>query len=419
MADNNSSNNRRNVTGSYPGATGSYRPVYKPTGESDINARSKSVKEGEKKSRPPKKENFDFKLWFSQDNVKGFLKQVAYYGCIIAASVLLTIGIVNVANDIFAFIKPDESHIVSIEQGSSVKTIASALDEAGVIDHPFVFRMYSKLKKADGSYQYGDYTLNSNLGYDQIISKLKKVSVQAETVTITIEEGWTQDDIVDYLTSNDYVSATELDNALNTYDYKEFDFVQNLPKRRCRLEGYLISGEYEISVGESAVSIVSKILTRFKETVLTDTNLAAIETSGMSLDEVITLASLVYKECNSADMYKSAVAVIKNRIASTDNTFLSLTSPINYVLAAPKTVMSSDDKRTASTYNTYIFSGLPTGPICNPSVVAIDATLYPESSAYMYFISDGEKSYFSISLDEHMQNLAKCSDTRKGTNTIE
>lgn len=415
MADNNSTNNRRNVTGSYPGVTGSYRkPQQTPV------TRSEAVKQDRKKTEHPKKEGFDFKQWFSKDNVRDFMRQLRYYGIIVAVSLLLTFGIVSAANDVFAFIKPDESIIVSVAQGDSVSAISKALADAGVIEHPILFRLYSKLKKADASYQYGDYTLNSNLNYDQIISKLKKISVQAQTVTVTVDSGWTQDEIANYFVSQKYVTAADMEYALNSYEYnsKEFDFISDLPERRCRLEGYLPAGEYVISVGESAVSIVSKMLTRFKETVLTEANLTLINASTMSLDEIITTASLVNAECDSESMYKGAAAVIMNRLASADNNFLNLTSPINYVLSSPKAVLNADDKRTASRYNTYLYSGLPTGPICNPSLNAISAVLAPETSAYMYFISDGENSYFSTTLEEHTKNLEKCSKGCKGTNTI-
>ncbi len=418
MADKNSSNKRKNVTGAYPGVTGSYRSKssYPNSAPKNVTARSESVKNNNKKNN----DKFDFKLWFSSDNVQAFLKQLRFYGICVALALLFTAGIISVANDAFAFIKPDETIVVNIEQGASTSAIGKALKKAGVIDHPFVFRLYSKLKHADGKYQYGDYSLNSNLGYDQIISKLKKASVQAETYTVTIPEGSTQDEIIEILTAskNRKVSITDLENALNNYEFDEYEFVKELPSRRCRLEGYLPYGEYEFYVGESAVSMVEKMLERFKETVLTEQNSQLITASGMKLDEVITLASLIEAECDSKDMYKGAAAVLFNRLKSETDNFLQLTSSINYALPSPKTTFTETDKRTESEYNTYLYSGLPKGPVCNPSIDAVNAVLSPESSAYLYFISDGEKSYFSSTLEEHNSNLKKAAKTAKGTNTI-
>lgn len=414
----------RNVTGSYPGVTGTYKPhsAYPegtmPTGSvhGSAESRSEKIRNSANESKPHKK-GFDFRLLFSGDNNREFLRQLRYYGLIVLASLLLTFGIVSLSNDVFAFVKRDESIIVTVEQGVSTKKIASALKKAKVIDHPLVFRLYCKLKKADGKFQYGDYSLNSNLAYDQIISALKKPSVQAESFTVNIEPGSTQDEIVSYLTSNKYASAEELENALNKYDYDKFEFVKDLPDRRCRLEGYLPSGEYEFFVGESAVSMISKMLTRFEETVLTDENKELIKASGKTTDEIITLASLVQAECDNANDYAHAASVLQNRLASGTG-FLQLTSPINYVLSAKKTQLTADDRQTDSDYNTYIYAGLPKGPVCNPTAEAVRAVLSPSGSDDMYFISDGENTYFAKDKESHMKNLKGLPATVKGTDTV-
>lgn len=474
MADN--KRQKKNITGSYPGVTGSYsspkkearefttpgidRPIYPnydftktssppPVTDDegtrvDLKKATRAVSGSEqeeptrldmaqvrkKKTPPPKSETvkksaekpqqggFEFKKWFSSDNVKRYLVQVRFYGIILIISLLLTFGIVNVANDVFAFVKADKSIVVNIPQGGSTMDIAKALDKAGVIEHPYIFRLYSNLKKADGTFQYGDYTLNSNLGYDQIISKLKRASVQAETVTFTVPVGATQDDIVTMLTSGKFFSAEDLDNALNEYQYEEHAWVQELPERRCRLEGYLVAGDYEMSKGESAVTVVGRMLTRFEETVLTDANTALIAASGLTTDEVVTMASLLQAECDIAALYKPAAAVLFNRMRSEVPMYLQLTSPINYVLAQPKVQLTPDDKRTDSEYNTYLYTGLPTGPICSPTLEAIDAVLVPDVSENMYFISDGESYYYAVTADEHEANLKKASDTAKGTDVI-
>ena len=401
-----------NVTGSYPGITGTYKPhsaypssnaasgARKPQSagaqqHKSVNARSEAVRKGaggaaEDKPQGAQKRGFDFKLWFSKENNRAFLKQLRYYGLIVLAALLLTFGIITVSNDVFAFIKPDESIIVTIEQGGGTPAIAKALKKAGVIEHPLIFRLYSKLKKADGKYQYGDYTLNSNLAYDQIISAL---------------------------ISEKRVAAAELEHALNEYESEEFEFIADLPDRRCRLEGYLPAGEYEFYVGESAVSIVEKMLTRFEETVLTEENKAKIEKSGMSLDDIVTLSSLVFAECSDEGAFKGVARVLLNRLAD-ENGLLQLTSTINYVLAAKKTEFTTDDKKTDSEYNTYIYAGLPTGSVCTPTLAAINAVLEPEESSNKYFVSDKDKTYFASTLEEHNANLKKVSKSAKGTDTI-
>lgn len=391
--------------------TGTYKPrsAY-PQGAAP---RSEQVRTAEKKQQ--KKGDFDFRSWFSKENNKLFLRQLRYYGLIVIAALLLTFGIINVGNDVFAFIKEDRSAIVTIEQGASLKTIASALKNAGIIEHPLVFRLYCKLKKR-GGFQYGDYTLNSNLDYEQIISALRKASVQAESYTFTLEAGVTQDDVVAQLTSDKRVTATELDNALKEYDYG-YDFLSGLPERRCRFEGYLTPGDYELFVGESAVSVIGKMLARFEETVLTDDNKKLIADNKLSLDEIITLASLVQAECPDPAEYRHVASVLLNRLKNEEG-LLQLTCTINYVLATKKTAFTLDDRRTVSEYNTYVYAGLPKGPVCSPSPEAIAAVLDPAISADLYFICDGGKTYYAVTAEEHQANLKKVTANAKGTDTI-
>lgn len=503
MADNNSTNNK-NVTGSYPGVTGSYKKQSRVTGTASFNKtiqnnsdtiridpvssrqknsdtiqidpvkkvtgtyetlKTSSVEktapqpkqdfgtiridpvapsssfypeelmakpdqeeqlpeEQNKKTRSQKikeqqnQDGFKWKMLFSKENNKGFWVQIRFYGLILLVSIFLSICVINISNDVFAFIKKDEVAVVTIPKGMSTLDVGKTLEKAGVIEHPNIFRLYCKLKKAEGKFQYGDYSLNSNFSYDQIISKLKKTSVQAETVKVVIPEGATQDDIVEILTAGKYTNITELDNALNTYEFEEYEFLKNIPERRCRLEGYLPAGEYELYVGESAVSIVSKMLDRFQKNVLTEQNKKLIKKSGKSIDDIITTASLIQAECTNSADYKKVASVIANRLSSPTANRLNLTSPINYVLPEAKKTLSPDDKKTDSKYNTYIYSGLPEGPVCNPTLAAIEAVLNPESTAYNYFISDGEKTTFSSTEAEHKSALEKASNTAKGTDVI-
>lgn len=144
-----------NVTGSYPGVTGTYKPhsAYPSSNtaagakktqsagtrqQKPINERSEAVRNGtdsaaKDKAPDAQKRGFDFKLWFSRENNRAFLKQLRYYGLIVLAALILTFGIITVSNDVFAFIKPDESIIVTIEQGGGTPAIAKALKKAALL----------------------------------------------------------------------------------------------------------------------------------------------------------------------------------------------------------------------------------------------------------------------------------------------
>lgn len=403
-------NRRRNITGSYPGATGSYR------------SSSASKPEAPKPEREPvpvkKKKEFDFKLWFSQDNVKAFMRELRYYGIIVAVSLVLTGIIVSVANDVFAFIKPDESVIVTIAEGGSAKAAAKALKDAGVIEYKGLFTLWCKIRKADGTFKSGDYTFNKDYDYDRLISKLKRAPTDTKTVNITVAMGDTQDSVIEKLEAAELASLTELETAFNKAEYKEFEFVKEVKDRRCRLEGYIPAGEYEFFVGQSANSIVTEFLSRFEELVLTEENQKLIKDSKKTLDDIIITASLIEAECDNAEDYKTVASVISNRLASEQDNFLMLTGPINYILENKKQALTLDDKKSDSEYNTYMYSGLPAGPICSPSVEAISAVLSPETSDYLFFTSSGEETHFFSNETEHRKYVDKLKMFVKGTDTI-
>ncbi len=421
----------KNITGSYPGAAGGYHIKNDSdnaggytvdndipranTGE--INRRSQAVRSSKDQKKAPGGK-FDFKALFSSENMKAFYKHLAFYGCIVLVSLLLAFGIITVANDVYAFIKPNEEIVVSIPEGSSTSDIASTLKGSGVIDHPFVFKLYSRLKKADGQYQFGEYTLNSNMTYDEIISELKKSSVQKESVKFTIPEGYEQNQIVDLLVEKGYCERDSLEDALQNHEY-DYDFLKDLPERRDRLEGYLFPDTYEIYVGEDAVSIVNRMLKNFETKVLTDENKKLIEKSDLSLDELITLASIVEREGQAAEELPKVASVFYNRLNSPTYSYLESCATIQYVLPERKEVLSIADTKTDSPYNTYMHKGLPPGPISCPGLAAISAVLEPETTDYYYFVSNKDGTHlFAKTYSEHLANIERAGSSSSGTGTV-
>lgn len=423
---------KKNITGSYPGASGGYHsnPDIEQersyvsddnipranTGE--INRRSQAVRNSADAKQKKSAGKFDFKALFSSENMKAFYKHFAFYGCIVLVSLLLAFGIINVANDVYAFIKPNEEIVVSIPEGSSTSNIASTLKGSGVIDHPFIFKLYSRLKKADGQYQFGEYTLNSNMTYDEIIKELKKSSVQKESVKFTIPEGYEQNQIVDLLVEKGYCDRDSLEDALQNHQY-DYDFLKDLPERRDRLEGYLFPDTYEIYKGEDAVSIVNRMLKNFETKVLTDENKKLISKSDLSLDELITLASIVEREGQAAEELPKVASVFYNRLNSTTYSYLESCATIQYVLPERKEVLSIADTKTDSPYNTYMHKGLPPGPISCPGLAAIQAVLEPETTDYYYFVSNKDGTHlFAKTYNEHLENVKKAGSSSAGTGTV-
>ncbi len=439
------SDQKRNITGSYPGSGGSRPPrrsgnpfgSYPGSKKTEPEKVEPSVSEERQSAEPiqeesvpnipapqePKPDSAPKKkrrlaLLFSKETLNKYWKTLAYYGGILVASILLAVWFCDIGNELFALIRPDKEYTVQIEENSSTMEIANALKDAGVIDHPVVFRLYCKLKKADGKFQFGEYTINCQKDYNQIISALKRSASNKTMVKFTIAPGDTQEDLIATLCDSlDYLEREELEKVLQTYDFSDFEFLKNLPERNYRLEGYLLPGEYETYNGESALAVVRRILTRFQEQVLTEENKKLITASGYSLDEIITLSSVLQKEAGQS--LPKAAGVLLNRLKNVQFPYLQSQATVAYVLPADNGPVTGADIRVEDPYNTYRNPGLPKGAICNPSLEAISAVLKPEISENLYFVtgSDGMVS-FSATEAEHLNQLKKAGENPRGTGTV-
>ncbi|MBQ7936127.1 MAG: endolytic transglycosylase MltG [Clostridia bacterium] len=442
MSDN---NKKRNITGSYPGANGANRPKrVNPAGsypgKKPLQAESlkeepsleetiywntplqkeepvKKAENSSKKEETPKKGKTKLNTQFWKGLLEKYWKTLVYYSCILVASVVLAAWVCHIGNEVLGLIRPDKEYTVTIEENSSTMTIATALKEAGIIDHPYVFRLYCKLKKADGKFKFGEYTINSKKDYNQLISALKRSPANKTAVSFTIAAGDTQEDLVANLCDTlHYFEREELEDVLQNYDFSDYSFLKGLQKRNYRLEGYLYPGTYEMYEGESALAVVQRILDQFQTQVLTEENQKKIADSGYTLDQLITLASILQKE--GGDALPQSAGVYFNRLKSTAFPYLESSATVQYILPAGSSVTASDIK-TDDPYNTYRVQGLTPGPIANPGAEAIGAVFTPETTDAQYFAVQGDgKTLFAVTNTEHLKNIKLTGEGARGTGTI-
>ena len=422
--------NKRNITGTYPGADGANRPKKRnPAGSypsakgEDMTIRiarqpkpvqSEPIKEEAQKAQEKKPEGnvFTKEIW------QKYARSLGYYSAILIAAVLLSCWLCHIGNEVLGLVRPDKEITIMIEDGkTSVYAVAKALKEAEIIDHPNVFFFYSKLKKTSGFFE-GEFTLNCKSDYNQLIRALKRDPAKKDKVQFTIEAGYTQEDLVTTLCDSlEYLEREELENVLQNYDFSEFTFAAHLPERNYRLEGYLYPDTYEMYEGESAVAVVRRILSRFEEKVLTEENMKKISNSDYKLDEIITLASILQKE--SGKNPKKAAGVYLNRLKSETTPYLESQATVAYILPTGHGAVTASDIRTSDPYNTYRNSGLPKGPIANPSEEMILAVLDAEETKDLYFVTreDGEM-FFAQTRTEHLLNVKKAGENLRGTGTV-
>lgn len=289
-----------------------------------------------------------------------------------------------------------------INKGEGAGDIAKSLGDKKLIKNYFVFVMYLNWTKQGAKLQVGEYKIAKNLNMIEVTSIL--VNGKIVTGKITIPEGWTNEQIANYLAKNTAITAGEFIEAAK-YDpakYK-YDFLYPL-KPGYSLEGYLYPDTYQVSLKPTAEEVVKKMLENFDKK-LTAADRTQIGKSGLNPYEVVILASIVEREVANSEDRKKVAGVFLNRL--NNDMPLESCATIQYILKSDKWVFTYEETRTPSPYNTYLNPGLPVGPIGNPSIQSIKAVLFPEKTNYFYFLSSKGKTYFSTTLDEHNAKKAQ------------
>ena len=305
--------------------------------------------------------------------------------------------------------------VLVVEMGDSTGDIADKLLEMGLINNTFVFSLMSKINGFDGAYVAGTHYLIPGLSYDEIMYFL---TLEPSQVTVTIPEGTTYVELKAILHEAGLnFDDAEFDECMNSPDlFVDYDFISSIeidPDRDYILAGYLYPDTYKFDVNASPETIIRKFLNNM-ENKLYDEYYARAEQIGMSMDEVITLASIIQQESGKVSDMMYISAVFHNRLNSDDESmrFLGSSATINYLVelqgGTPSLLHTEAETSIDSPYNTYTNPGLPPGPICMPGLDAISAALYPEPNCgYMYFCATGDGgTAFAVTLSEHEQNVA-------------
>lgn len=305
--------------------------------------------------------------------------------------------------------------VLVVEMGDSTGDIADKLLEMGLINNTFVFSLMSKVNGFDGAYVAGTHYLIPGLSYDEIMYFL---TLEPSQVTVTIPEGTTYVELKAILHDAGLnFDDAEFDECMNSPDlFVDYDFISSIeidPDRDYILAGYLYPDTYKFDVNASPETIIRKFLNNM-ENKLYDEYYARAEQIGMSMDEVITLASIIQQESGKVSDMMYISAVFHNRLDSDDESmrFLGSSATINYLVelqgGTPSLLHTEAETSIDSPYNTYTNPGLPPGPICMPGLDAISAALYPEPNCgYMYFCATGDGgTAFAVTLAEHEENVA-------------
>ncbi len=315
---------------------------------------------------------------------------------------------------------PIEVVIPSSASASSIARIlytACGQDEPGLITSTAVFKVYVDFVGKANTMKAGTYVLARNMSVKQIVDIICTGNAPKSTVKFTIPEGYTVTDMTETLLQKSLIddAPSFLQECADAASYSNFAFIADAAaaagaERDYILEGYLFPDTYEVYADAATDTILIKMLNRFNE-IFDEAHKARAAELGMSIDQVVTLASLIEREAQVDADFAKVSAVFHNRLKS--DMALQSCASLSYVLHVSKFTFTESELATPSPYNTYLYKGLPTGPICNPGKTAIDAALNPNeeylSEGYLYFCNGNpevsRELVFAKTYEEHQSNV--------------
>jgi UPF0755 protein len=356
---------------------------------------------------------------------------------------MVTIGWNKIYDTFLAPMDTMSAEVVTfeVESGSSVAAVAKKLNEEQLLRNADIFEYLVQFRGLTNSLSYGTYKLSPSMTVNELVDELTSGSQTNERV-ITIIPGWTCEDIAEYLVgigalenADEFLSLCNNPNlfANSSYalsaaleDASNPEIGNRLNERKYILEGYLAPDTYRIFLSATPESIINTLLTQENKVVDAvfygdaefyqdaEGNYHEVETydSGLTMDQIFILASMIEKEAGNNADYARVSAVFHNRLKM--GWKLESDPTATYLAGETKLALTNDEISRQDAYNTYVVEGLPAGPICNPSTAALKAALNPDidfiNQGYMYFCAtdpNTDELAFAITKEEHQANVAK------------
>lgn len=290
-----------------------------------------------------------------------------------------------------------------IAPGTSVRKISDTLAASGVIRTPRLFELYARAKGVAGKLRAGTYEFEAGTTMLAALSKIERGDVKQYPFTIV--EGWTIKDIAATLAGRLFTASPAFsEDFLRLTNDK--DFISSLGiSGAVSLEGYLFPDTYFLTRPVTPENFIRRLVARQNE-VIGGLDGEAVRESGMGLNKLVTLASIIEKETGATDERPLIASVFFNRLKL--GMPLQSDPTIIYGLPSFDGNIKKSDISNPHAYNTYVHPGLPPGPICNPGKASLEAVIHPAESKYLYFVSRNDGTHvFSETLAEHSKAVMK------------
>lgn len=341
---------------------------------------------------------------------KGFFRMM-WLCMVLMLSVLAGKYLVVGINDMLAVGRQAVNVTVDIPKHATSKQVAQIFYHSGAIQDPDFFLFFSKMTKAPQTYGGGSYQISTSMDYEALINAIESNEKRVDTVKVTFSEGMNAPEIAAKLEKNGVCSAADALQAFNTdklnNDYDFIGALKNNNVRYYKLEGYLFPDTYEFFKNEDADDVVDKMINNCSNK-LTKQIRDKAKAKNMTVDQLMTLASMIQAEAaDKEDMYNVS-SVFHNRLESGSSSLEHLDSdPTTFYPYRQQALVPAAQRKTyKSRYDTYTVKGLPAGAVCNPGLDAIDAALNPADTSYYYFChSKKGEAYYARTLAGHEENL--------------
>lgn len=293
---------------------------------------------------------------------------------------------------------PRTATVVVIPRGLTLREVGEQLAGAGVIRHPLALRMLAKFSHVEEQARAGEFRFEAHRTTDEVLHDLISGGAQ-DAVWVTFPEGYTTREVAQRLADHDLGAATDFER------YFRLTSIRLDGRRTASLEGYLFPSTYLIPVSVTPAAAAAMMVDEFRRELPPGADRAA-RRLGLTVPQVVTVASLIEREAKRDDERPLIAGVIYNRLRR--HMSLDIDATIEYIFPAHKTEITKADLAIDSPYNTYRRFGLPPTPIANPGRASLQAALHPKASKYLYYVYRGDGHHaFAETLSEHNANVAR------------
>jgi UPF0755 protein len=291
-----------------------------------------------------------------------------------------------------------DAPIVTIAPGEGFRATALKLQNLGLIQSPLKFRLFARLSGAHRRIKAGEYQLYGTMTPRQILDTL--VEGKVLLYRVTIPEGYTLHQIAQTVAAAGFGAAQDFYRLATDPDVAKAENV-DAPT----LEGYLFPDTYYFPKGFAQIKIIAAMVQRFRETI-SDRWRARADELGLTLHEIVTLASIIEKETGVPEERPLIASVFHNRLRK--GMRLETDPTVIYGIEDFDGNLTRKHLRTPTPYNTYLIKGLPPGPIASPGRASLEAALYPADTDYLFFVARKDRTHqFSSTLEEHQKAVRK------------